>query len=400
MRTRLLRLLQALAVLAAAACSDDSGSGVYLAVWDPSSEVHPDREGTVVLVITAPAGTRWQAEITEGAEWLSFDNRAAGSRTMLDGVAGPALADRNSYLYYWPNTTRDTRTATVRFEFEGQPAEYLTLTQYSISTEDNVYTLGQAAAWPEIPAEKAGVTLRYVTHTAQMYGSSSLPYTARNYTMCFDISKFAAWWVAYPLHTSYTGSGRNEKWAYDPKIATDHQADLSRSYPAAEFDRGHQIPNADRSANAAMQAQTFYFSNITPQTAQLNQQPWAALERMARQQWMCADTLYVVTGAWWGSSPRMTHDRNGKECPVPDAYFKVFLRTVAGNVRTRGDRLADYGASQLKTIGFWVENRSGQGSAREWVHSVEEIERLAGFELFPTVDAAAKRQRDAASWGL
>ena len=172
-------------------------------------------------------------------------------------------------------------------------------------------------------------------------------------------------------------------------------------YPARNFDRGHQIPNADRSGNATMQAQTFYFSNMTPQNYSLNQNPWAALEKMARDNWMCSDTLYVVTGAYWNpGSTFATPDIDGKQCPVPNYYFKVFVRTVKGNVRQAGDRLGDYPADQLKSIGFWVENAGGQGTARSWVKSVSEVESLTGFEFFPSVPAAVKAQKDAASWGL
>ena len=62
-----------------------------------------------------------------------------------------------------------------------------------------------------------------------------------------------------------------------------------------------------------MQAQTFYFSNMTPQNYSLNQNPWAALEKMARDNWMCSDTLYVVTGAYWNpGSTFATPDIDGK----------------------------------------------------------------------------------------
>ena len=85
---------------------------------------------------------------------------------------------------------------------------------------------------------------------------------------------------------------------------------------------------------------------------------------------------------------------------MPNYYFKVFVRTVKGNVRQAGDRLGDYPADQLKSIGFWVENAGEQGSARSWVKSVSEVESLTGFEFFPSVPAAVKAQKDAASWGL
>ena len=85
---------------------------------------------------------------------------------------------------------------------------------------------------------------------------------------------------------------------------------------------------------------------------------------------------------------------------MPNYYFKVFVRTVKGNIRQAGDKLGDYPADQLKSIGFWVENASGQGTAKNWVKSVKEIEDLTKFEFFPTLPAEVKTQKDAASWGL
>ena len=104
----------------------------------------------------------------------------------------------------------------------------------------------------------------------------------------------------------------------------------------------------------------------------------------------------IAYAHWMKDAP----DIDGKQCPVPNYYFKVFVRTVKGNVRQAGDRLGDYPADQLKSIGFWVENAGGQGTARSWVKSVSEVENLTGFEFFPSVPAAVKAQKDAASWGL
>ena len=52
------------------------------------------------------------------------------------------------------------------------------------------------------------------------------------------------------------------------------------------------------------------------------------------------------------------------------------------------------------SIGFWVENKSGQGEAAQWTRSVAEIEQLTGFEFFPTLPAAVKQQKNPAQWGL
>lgn len=408
MRDKLIRTLLGVAAVVAAgfavtSCGDDSDSGtaVFSVAWDPTKTVHPDREGAAVLIVEGRDGTPWTAEITSGADWVSFDRARPGGQTAKTGTVGTSLAARNQYVYYWPNDTKDERHATVRFTFDGQAPIDMVLTQYSTSSDDDVYETGHYLVWPEIPAQKADANYVYVSHFARMNVPGAGSYNARNYTMCFDKTKYAAWWVAYPLHSAYTGTGRVETWAYDPKIAAQYQADLTKSYPARNFDRGHQIPNADRSGNAVMQAQTFYFSNMTPQNSSLNQSPWAALEKMARDNWMCSDTLYVVTGAFWNpGSTYTTPDIDGKQCPVPNCYFKVFVRTQRGNIRQAGDRLGDYPADQLKSIGFWVENASGQGTARSWVKSVAEVEELTGFEFFPSIPAAVKAQKDAASWGL
>ena len=255
---------------------------------------------------------------------------------------------------------------------------------------------------PELPVRIEGANLHYVTHYAPVADKSlgGVMVDKRNFSLCFDRSKRAALWVAYPLHESYLGSGRVETWEYDPQIPKADQPELYRGYAnGTTWNRGHQIPNADRNAHPTMQAQTFYFSNMTPQNGTLNQQPWARLEGRIRD-WKCSDTLYVVTGAYWEHTNNTTTDNKGNVCPIPTHYYKVLARTRLGNVRKKGDQLGSYPASELQTIGFWVANKSGQGEAKAWVKSVEEIEALTGQRFFPTLPYEAKKQKNALQWGL
>ena len=262
------------------------------------------------------------------------------------------------------------------------------------------------ASWPELPVMTENENYHYVTHYC-MVGNEQTGQSAkgRNYTMCFDKTKRGAWWVAYPLHKVHLGSGRPDPdpWAYDPELSATWQANLSRGSYTGAYDRGHQIPNADRNADLTsngMCFQTFYASNATPQASNLNQQGWARLEAKVRN-WVCADTLYVVTGAYWDpNSNKTTTDKSGNSCPIPDYYFKVVVRTKAGNVRQTGDELGSYDAEQLKSIGFWVANASSQGEAKSWVKSIAEVENLTGFTFFPTLPEAVKLQKTATDWGL
>ncbi|MBQ8915687.1 MAG: DNA/RNA non-specific endonuclease [Alistipes sp.] len=259
-------------------------------------------------------------------------------------------------------------------------------------------------AWvaPELPVRIESPNYHYVTHYAPVTDKwmGGMMVTKRNFSLCFDKTKRAALWVAYPMHESYLGSGRVETWEYDPQIPKTDQPVLYKGYAkGTTWNRGHQIPNADRNAHPTMQAQTFYFTNMTPQNATLNQQAWARLEAKVRD-WKCSDTLYVVTGAYWQHTNNTTTDNNGQVCPIPTHYYKVLARTRRGDVRTRGDLLGRYPAADLQTIGFWVENKSGQGEAAVWVKSVEEIETLTGLKFFPTLPVEAKRQKNAAQWQL
>lgn len=168
-------------------------------------------------------------------------------------------------------------------------------------------------AWVELPERKENANYQYVTH----YGPLSNNKTVRNYSICFDKTKKAALWVAYPIHNAYlTGSGkRTDAWAFDPIIPIAYQANcIDKSYRGS-YDRGHQLPSADRLATNELNAQTFYMSNMTPQLNRLNQDMWANLENKVRNN-KCSDTLYVVTGVYFDSNAT-TYDGARQHCITP-----------------------------------------------------------------------------------
>ena len=162
--------------------------------------------------------------------------------------------------------------------------------------------------------------------------------------------------MAYPLVASYTGKEkRPDKWAYDPEIDEKWQASLvDYSYPAKEYDRGHQIPNADRNCNASIQAQTFYCSNSTPQNNKLNGGEWAQLEGRIRSSWMCADTLYVVTGAWFDPNRtpplRLRHQGSGQGLPRAHALLESAAALEVGKHRKTAARASGLGAAKHRIL--------------------------------------------------
>lgn len=259
-----------------------------------------------------------------------------------------------------------------------------------------------AHQWTEIPASPVHMPEGYsmLTHYTEVNGRR-----LRNYTMLYDHTYKVSHWVAYPLHNVYRGSaGRQDLWVYDPSLSQSLQMDVvsggyQRVYGIRGYDRGHQIPSADRQATVEMNQQTFYPTNCTPQNAQLNQNLWANLEALVRTQ-ICSDTVFVITGCAITTAEDKTVDwiwkNNVRVGAIPKAYWKVMLRTKNG----RTGALPNDGTA--KCIGFWMENRTPDTDkvSRDFVKSVTEIEKLTGFEFFTGISDDVKSRYNLDLWGL
>lgn len=379
-------------------CSEKEGANDAqgIATWRTSSEVSAS-EGSAAIQITGTLGASWSAEITDGTSWCSFklsDPTASTKSGVVQSAANMNVLD----VYYKTNSESSARKATIEFCFVGGTPQTLTLTQLTSSSTNDPYTEGHAKAWAELPVKEEDPNYIYLTHFAGLDGRN-----VRNFSLCYDKKLHVAHWVAYPMHTAYRGSAsRDDNFTYDPKIDYDYQPNLKAGSYSGSYDRGHQIPSADRTANAELNAQTFYATNMTPQLGSLNRYMWANLETKVRDN-MCADTLYVVTGCYYADTNTTTTDKSGMKCPVPTNYFKVLLRTKNGQT---GKKVTECSADELKAIGFWVEQRSYSSTqpSTEICRSVAEIEQITGFTFFPNIDEevakVVKAQNAPSQWGI
>ena len=139
-------------------------------------------------------------------------------------------------------------------------------------------------------------------------------------------------------------------------------------------------------------------SNMTPQLNRLNQDMWAKLETKVRAN-NCSDTLYVVTGAYFGAGTTTTTDGARNTVPVPTNYFKVLLRTKSGKT---GKNIKDCSDSELISIGFWVDHKSYGNiePPKSICTSVADIEKMTGFTFFPQVSNSVKQQNNPTQWGI
>ena len=183
----------------------------------------------------------------------------------------------------------------------------------------NMYTA--VPKWLELPAVPDPE--RFHIHTVQYEDA-----VYRNYSFSYDSEHYVANWVAYPLCEFYTSKkvSRSDSWYADPFV--DGQAILARSgdFYANGYERGHQIPSADRLRSRPLNDQTFYYTNATPQLAEFNEGFWATFEQRVRDWSAKSDTLYVLTGCVIGDAPKTVEDNVGKKVAIPEAYFKAVLR--------------------------------------------------------------------------
>lgn len=239
--------------------------------------------------------------------------------------------------------------------------------------------------WFETPviteSQLAQSNIRYITH----YGPDDEK--VRNYSMLYDTKLKIAYWVAYPLCSYYTeGSGkRTDDWGFDPAISSSLQADLKKGFSG--FDRGHQLPSADRVRSNRMNATTFYYTNMTPQIGQkFNQTIWADLEEAVRGWSSGIDTLFVVTGAMPTTQTdthiTYTRDNSGNNVAVPKYYFKALARRISST-------------GSYQTIAFKMDQKTySDRDYKKYALSVNELEEITGFTFFPNIDDQYKNSSE------
>ena len=251
-----------------------------------------------------------------------------------------------------------------------------------------------ASGWLELPA---------IVTDADDYVGTYYAGSSRNYTHLYDKSTYASLWTAYPLYKATTGGSRSESWAANPNLKTSEQINIWNgsygvNYGSTIYARGHQIPDADRSANSTMQKHTYYATNLVPQIQDnFNGGIWMNLESAIRSAIPASDTLYVVTGVTFqtvGGNENITYiqpKHDTKKCPVPNYFWKVVMK-----VKRSGSNITASSA-----IGFWFEHKQYNDSYTNYAVSVDRIEELTGFDFFVNLpDGIEVSAESNSSWSV
>lgn len=187
-------------------------------------------------------------------------------------------------------------------------------------------------------------------------------------------------WVAWHLTAAHTRGGNQRD---DMVFSEDNEVPFPRAtdddYYGSHYDRGHLCPAGDNKWDRRALTQTFKFSNICPQNHGLNKGDWNDLEIQSRYWAREMGDIYIVAGPVFYHGVKKTIGKN--QVAVPDAFFKVIL---CDN-------------KKAKAIGFVYPNRGGHKEMKEYVRSVDEIERITGIDFFPKLEDTLEDKLESAT---
>ena len=181
-------------------------------------------------------------------------------------------------------------------------------------------------------------------------------------------------WVAYEITADETVKKyeRTNRFIIDPKITTG-TAD-NADYMGSGYDKGHLAPAGDMEWSATSVAESFYFSNMSPQAPSFNRGIWETLEEFVRNNAVTNGAVYVITG------PVLTAGLSvigHNQVAVPQYYYKVIL---------------DYKDPVRKGIGFILPNQESHNSIQSFAISIDEVEKKTGINFFPKLSPEEEKQ--------
>lgn len=206
----------------------------------------------------------------------------------------------------------------------------------------------------EIPKVKTGTSL--ISHTG--------------FSLVYNETHEQASWVAYELTREKTAKGveRTDKFLPDPKVETGTAT--NKDYEKSGYDRGHLAPAADMSWSETAMAESFYFSNMSPQLPGFNRGVWKRMEEQVRSWAVENEHIYIVTGPIL--SEELKSIGNNK-VSVPNYYYKVIL---------------DYSSPDVKGIGFIFPHASSSSPLQHFAVTIDSVEAMTGIDFFPSLPDA------------
>lgn len=205
----------------------------------------------------------------------------------------------------------------------------------------------------------------------------------QHYSLCYRESYEQAEWSAYCLRAFMLQKNvkRTNDFRPDPQITTG-SATLA-DYKKSGYDRGHLTPAGDMVFEKEAMSETFYMSNMCPQTAAFNRGIWKDLEDQVREWVRLYGAAYIVSGPVL-SKPAEEYPSIGEsKVAVPEFFYKTILVPIYkdGLEQDSPEECAD-----LMAIAFVIPNKNCAGDFWQYAMSVDELEQITGLDFFSLLE--------------
>ena len=141
----------------------------------------------------------------------------------------------------------------------------------------------------------------------------------------------------------------------------------NEDYRGSGWSRGHMCPAGDCKWDVKAMSESFLLTNMCPQDKSLNSGLWNRIEMDCRKWAKKFGSVYIVCGPVLYNKEHETIGVN--KVVVPEAFYKVILCFQG----------------RPKAIGFVVKNNAGTKKKDQYVNTVDEVERITGYDFFPAL---------------
>ena len=188
-----------------------------------------------------------------------------------------------------------------------------------------------------------------------------------SYTVSYNKDTKIPNWVAWHLTAEHTDGNVKRFGGFIEDENVPKPRATNDDYRRSGWSHGHMCPAGDNKWDETAMRESNLLTNICPQHATLNSGLWNRIEQDCRRWAKKHGEVYIVCGPILLNREHETIGVN--KVVVPEAFFKVIL-CLQG---------------EPKAIGFVVKNNTGAKKKDQYVNTVDEVERITGYDFFPSL---------------
>ncbi len=203
----------------------------------------------------------------------------------------------------------------------------------------------------------------------------------KGYSLSYNPEELIPHWVAWELNSEklVERESRSDNFAPDPDLDP-RAAVTTYEYKGSGWDRGHMCPAGDNRWHWKAMDESFYMTNICPQSGSLNRGDWKELEEACRR-WAAEEPVYIVCGPILYDTPKYGYIGHELDIRIPDAFFKVVLTGLQ--------------SGKPRAIGFIYKNETCNNPMGKYVNTIDQVERITQLDFFSAMDDDVERRVEA-----